>query len=101
VLRAGGFDAALHGTEDLDLNLRIVRQWPSASTIASCSSIASTSRDGLMLREAVTAHKRQRNYVRTHRESESDHWFGLRLARTYFGTKLARTAWIAVRRGEL
>jgi len=59
------------------------------------------SRRGLMLREAVTAHKRQRAYVRAHPEYEPDYRFGLRLARAYFGTRLARSAWIALRRGEL
>jgi hypothetical protein len=53
-----------------------------------------------MLRGSVKAQRRQRSFVGQHPTYREDYRRGLRLARTYWGSKLARHALAKARAGE-
>jgi glycosyltransferase involved in cell wall biosynthesis len=80
--------------QDLDLNLRISREFPvlCADVVVLRSRIHGANQIyqyGSGLRSAVLAHQRQRAYVREHPEYQAEYRSGLRVARRYWGSRLA------------
>jgi glycosyltransferase involved in cell wall biosynthesis len=59
------------------------------------------SRPAYMLEQALAAHGRKRDYVRAHPQYRVDYRFGLELAREYFGSRIAREAWLKLRGGKV
>jgi glycosyltransferase involved in cell wall biosynthesis len=105
--RVGGLSLELESSTDLDVNLRLAREHPvccNDQIVLSCRRhSASFSRRGpvRMLRGAIKAQRRQRSYVKQHPVYKQDYREGLRLARRYWGTNLARHALASARAGEV
>jgi hypothetical protein len=90
-----GFDASVTGCEDYDLNLRIIRRFPThchEHVVAEYRRHgSSTSRDlPRMLAAAVTVARRQRPHVRGNEKHLTAYEAGIRFWQDYFGTPLAR-----------
>lgn len=93
--RAGGFALNLGNAQDLDLNLRLVREHPICCNnqivlLRRFHDSNSMLRFDVMLRGAVEAQRRQREFVSRHPIYKRDYRMGLRLAQSYWGTRLAR-----------
>jgi glycosyltransferase involved in cell wall biosynthesis len=106
VKRVGGFAPDLGNAQDLDLNLRLAREHPICCNdrivmLTRVHDANATRNYGIMLRGAVRAQRRQRSFVRNHPDYKGDYEAGLRLARSYWGTHLARQAISEARRGEI
>lgn len=104
VRRVGGFTGLR--AEDLDLNLRIVREYPICCNDRVVLSIllhdANISLSfAAMLRDTVRAQRRQRGFVHRHPIYKSDYKAGLTLARSYWGSRVARQVISETRRGEI
>jgi len=105
--RAGGFSLALGNYgQDLDINLRLSRDHP----ICCADRIvlryrshggSSTTKLGAMLRGMTNAQRAQREFVRRHPEYRQDYRAGLRRARSYWGSRLARQLFAAARAGNV
>jgi glycosyltransferase involved in cell wall biosynthesis len=106
VKRAGGFARNLGNAQDLDLNLRLVREDPICCNdrivlLTRVHDTNATRNYGVMLRGAVTAQRHQRSFVGRHPVYKGDYEAGLRLARSYWGAHLARQAVSKARAGEV
>lgn len=105
--RAGGFSCGLGNyAQDLDLNLRLAREHPICCEdrvvlLYRIHGASSTLRFGAMLRGMLEAQRSQREFVRRHPSYRSDYKAGLRLARSYWGARLARGVLAEARAGEL
>ena len=92
---AGGFESAVNGCEDLDLNLRIARERGSVFVDRPVLEYrqhgsSTVRRSAPMLRSSVRTQRRQRAWVRAHPRYRDDYRAGMRLARSYFGRHLAK-----------
>jgi glycosyltransferase involved in cell wall biosynthesis len=107
VLRhAGGFALDLGNAQDVDLNLRLAREYPICCNDRIVLSrrfhdANSMRRAGVMLRGAVEAQRRQKPFVSGHPLYERDYRQGLRRARSYWGARLARQIVSEVRSGRV
>jgi glycosyltransferase involved in cell wall biosynthesis len=107
VLRAvGGFTLGLGNAQDVDLNLRLARDHRICCNDRIVLSrrlhdANSTLRFAAMLRGAVEAQRGQREFVRRHPSYGREYRAGLRLARSYWGSRLARAVVANARAGEL
>lgn len=93
--RAGGFALDVGNAQDLELNLRLARQYPICCNdrivlLRRFHDTNSMLRSGVMLRGAVEAQRRQRHFVAGRPLHERDYRMGLDVARTYWGDRLAR-----------
>jgi glycosyltransferase involved in cell wall biosynthesis len=104
--RVGGFALDVGNAQDLDLNLRLARE----HAICGNDRIVLTKRIhdansmlrlGPMLRGALVSQRRQADFVRRHPEYRRDYRAGLRRARSYWGSRLARRAIAELRTGDL
>jgi glycosyltransferase involved in cell wall biosynthesis len=103
---AGVFARDLGNAQDLDLNLRLVRDHPICcdDRIVLSTRVHATNATrnyGVMLRGAVQAQLRQRSFVRRHPVYRHDYVVGLKLARSYWGAHLARQVISQCRGSEL
>jgi glycosyltransferase involved in cell wall biosynthesis len=103
---AGGFTLGLGNAQDVDLNLRLARDHPVCCNDRIVLSrrlhdANSTLRFAVMLRGAVGAQRGQRAFVRCHPRYRQEYRAGLRLARSYWGSRLARGVLAKARAGEL
>jgi glycosyltransferase involved in cell wall biosynthesis len=107
LLRAvGGFTLGLGNAQDVDLNLRLARDHPVCCNdrivlLRRLHDANSTLRFVAMLRGAVEVQRRQREFVRLHPSYRREYRAGLRLARSYWGSRLARALVAKARAGEL
>jgi glycosyltransferase involved in cell wall biosynthesis len=106
VRRAGGFGRDVGNAQDLDLNLRLVREHPICCNdrivlLTRVHDTNATRNYGVMLRGAVTAQRRQRSFVSRHPIYKGDYETGLRLAQSYWGAHLARRAVSEARAGQV
>jgi len=104
VKRAGGFEGG--PAEDLDLNLRVVRDQAICCNdrvvlVARLHDANVSLNFSGMLRDTVRAQRRQRWFVRRHPIYNADYEAGLRLARSYWGSRLARQVIAETRGGEI
>jgi glycosyltransferase involved in cell wall biosynthesis len=93
VERIGGFTSGLDGTEDFDLNLRLVREHPIICNdrvvlMIRLHGTNTTRRWAHMLSRSVAAQKVQRRFVAQHPIYRPQYKAGLRLAREYWGSHL-------------
>jgi glycosyltransferase involved in cell wall biosynthesis len=93
VERIGGFISGLDGTEDLDLNLRLVREHPIICNdrvvlLTRLHGTNTTRRWAHMLSRAVAAQKGQKRFVAQHPIYRPQYKAGLRHAREYWGSHL-------------
>jgi hypothetical protein len=95
IQQIGGFVTDVGNCQDIDLNLRIAREYPICCNdrIVLSSRIhggnATLARIG-MLRGAVRAQKHQGGFVAAHPRYRDDYGAGLSLARSYWGEAVAR-----------
>lgn len=106
VKRAGGFGRDVGNAQDLDLNLRLVREHPICCNnrivlLTRVHGRNATRNYSTMLRGAVTVQRRQRPFVSQHPTYREDYKVGLKLARSYWGSHLARQAISRARAGEV
>ena len=104
VKRLGGFWGLVAG--DLDLNLRIAREYPICCNDRVVLSIllhdANISLSfGAMLRDTVLAQRRQRPFVSRNPVYRPDYEAGLRLARSYWGSRLTQEVIAETRAGDI
>jgi glycosyltransferase involved in cell wall biosynthesis len=102
----GGFARHVGNAQDLDLNLRLAREHPICCNdrivlLTRVHDTNATRNYGIMLRGAVKCQRRQRSFVRRHPIYKGDYQTGLRLARSYWGSHLARQALSEARAGEI
>jgi glycosyltransferase involved in cell wall biosynthesis len=102
----GGFALDVGNAQDLDLNLRIVREHPICCNdrvvlLKRLHDSNAMLRLDRMLRWAVEAQRRQREFVRRHPAYKRDYRSGLRLAQSYWGTRLARRVVAEARAREI
>ncbi len=95
VERIGGFTSGLSGSEDIDLNLRLVREHPiicndSVVLLTRVHGTNTTRRWAQMLSVTVAAQKAQKRYVAQHPIYRSQYKAGLSLAREYWGSHLEK-----------
>jgi glycosyltransferase involved in cell wall biosynthesis len=95
VRRIGGFAPEFRTGADLDLNLRIAREHRVCCNdrvvlLTRIHGANATGNSRMMLQGAVRVQRRQRPYVDQHPEYEGDYEIGLRLARSYWGARLAK-----------
>src|SRR5215472_11528329 len=93
VERIGGFTGGLDGSGDIDLNLRLVREYPIVCNdrvvlLTRIHGTNTTRSWGYMLSQAVAAQKVQKGFVAQHSIYRSHYKAGLRLAREYWGSHL-------------
>jgi glycosyltransferase involved in cell wall biosynthesis len=89
-----GFATDLQACHDLDLNLRLVRNRPICCNdrvvlMSRAHHMNMTRRTSRMLVNAVSAQRRQRPYVDAHPVYREPYRAGIRLARSYWGGRLA------------
>jgi hypothetical protein len=106
VRSAGAFAGDLGNAQDLDLNLRLVRDHAICcdDRIVLSTRVHATNATrnyGVMLQGAVQAQLRQRSFARRHPVYERDYVVGLRLARSYWGAHMARQVISQFRGGEM
>jgi hypothetical protein len=104
--RAGGFALDLGNAQDVDLNLRLAREYPICCNDRIVLSrrfhdANSMRRAGVMLRGAVEAQRRQRPFVAGNPLYERNFRSGLDLARSYWGSRLVRQIVFEARRGRV
>jgi glycosyltransferase involved in cell wall biosynthesis len=104
VRRLGGFTGQREG--DLDLNLRIASQYPICCNDRVVLSIllhdANISLSfAAMLRDTLWAQRRQRSFVKRNPLYKDDYEAGLRLARSYWGSRLAQHVIAETRAGQI
>ena len=93
VERIGGFTNGLDGSEDIDLNLRLVREHPIVCNdrvvlLTRFHDTKSARRWAFMLSQSVAAQKLQKSFVAQHPIYRPQYKAGLRAAREYWGSHL-------------
>ena len=106
VMRAGGFARDLGNAQDLDLNLRLAREYPVCCNdrivlLTRVHDANATRNYAKMLRGSVQAQRRQRSFARRQEIYKRDYRAGLVLARAYWGGHLARQVASQVRAGDV
>ena len=106
VRSAGAFAGDLGNAQDLDLNLRLVRDHAICcdDRIVLSTRVHATNATrnyGVMLQGAVRAQLRQRSFAGQHAVYKRDYVVGLKLARSYWGAHLAGQVISQFRGGEM